>query len=136
MRMVRHLMDRFNNGTIQISTPRNNKAAYIKYLTMQYTKTTDTAGSGKWTPQGVPAIHYSTDEQVIGTWIDGSTLYEKTIFEQPTYSSHTASIAIGNINVRNIKGGVETSAGADNIAFGYTNVNPAEYVRSYQYGTN
>lgn len=23
--------------------------------------------------------HYSTDEQVVGTWIDGSTLYEKTI---------------------------------------------------------
>lgn len=47
--------------------------------TLQYTKTTDVAGSGSWTPQGVPTHHYSTDEQVIGTWIDGSTLYEKTI---------------------------------------------------------
>ena len=26
--------------------------------------------------------HYSTDEQVVGTWIDGSTIYEKTIVEK------------------------------------------------------
>ena len=48
------------------------------YVTLQYTKTTDQPGSGTWTPQGVPTVHYSTDEQVIGTWIDGSTVYEKT----------------------------------------------------------
>ena len=47
-------------------------------ITFRYTKTTDTAGSGTWTPQGVPAHHYSTDEQVVGTWVDGSTIYEKT----------------------------------------------------------
>lgn len=46
--------------------------------TIQYTKTTDTAGSGIWVPSGVPAVHYSEDEQVIGTWIDGETLYQKT----------------------------------------------------------
>ena len=49
-------------------------------VTIQYTKSTDTAGSGTWTPQGVPAVHYSTDEQVIGTWIDGKTTYGK-VFE-------------------------------------------------------
>lgn len=27
----------------------------------------------------VDPVHYSTDEQVIGTWIDGSTLYQKTV---------------------------------------------------------
>ena len=48
------------------------------YLIVRYTKTSDVAGSGTWTPQGVPAIHYSTEEQVIGTWIDGKTLYQKT----------------------------------------------------------
>ena len=58
------------------------------YTTLQYTKTTDTPGSGIWTPSGVPAMHYSTDEQVVGTWIDGSTLYEQTIYvENPTKSS-------------------------------------------------
>lgn len=60
-------------------------------LTIRYTKTTDTAGSGTWTPQGVPAVHYSTDEQVIGTWIDGSTLYEKT-YSISSLSSSSALI--------------------------------------------
>ena len=56
----------------------NNYGITEMWATVQYTKTTDTAGSGSWTPQGVPTHHYSTDEQVIGTWIDGKTLYEKT----------------------------------------------------------
>ena len=34
--------------------------------------------------------NYSTDEQVVGTWIDGSTLYEKTIsFTTPNDSNYT-----------------------------------------------
>ena len=45
---------------------------------LKKTKTTDVAGSGTWTPQGVPTVHYSTDEQVIGTWL-GETLYQKTL---------------------------------------------------------
>ena len=47
-------------------------------ITLQYTKTTDTAGSGTYTPANGKAVHYSTDEQVIGTWVDGSTLYRKS----------------------------------------------------------
>ena len=47
-------------------------------VTLQYTKSTDVPGSGTWTPQGIPTHHYSTEEQVVGTWIDGSTLYERT----------------------------------------------------------
>lgn len=46
-------------------------------FTLTYTKTTDQAGSGQWTPQGVPTHHYSEDEQIVGTWIDGSTIYER-----------------------------------------------------------
>lgn len=59
----------------------NNIAPQIGSLiiVLRYTKTTDVAGSGTWTPQGVPSHHYSTNEQVVGTWVDGSTLYEKTI---------------------------------------------------------
>ena len=49
-------------------------------ITVQYTKTTDTPGSGIWTPSGVPAVHYSENEQVVGTWVDGSTIYEKTVY--------------------------------------------------------
>lgn len=51
-------------------------------LVIRYTKTTDAPGSGIWTPQGVPAVHYSTDERIVGTWIDGSPVYEKTFVSQ------------------------------------------------------
>lgn len=71
---------------------------YIKNITVHYTKTTDQAGSGTWTPQGVPAHHYSTDEQVVGTWVDGKTLYEKTIdYTVNKSASHTFDFTDGNI---------------------------------------
>lgn len=60
------------------SGPYADRNSLIFYYTIRYTKTTDTPGSGTWTPSGVPAHHYSTEEQVIGTWIDGKPLYEKT----------------------------------------------------------
>lgn len=47
-------------------------------FTVQYTKTTDTVGSGTWNGQGGIAHHYSTSETVVGTWIDGKPVYEKT----------------------------------------------------------
>ena len=52
-----------------------NKILY----TAQYTKTTDVAGSGSYNTLGVPMVHYTTDEQVIGTWVDGKPLYQKTL---------------------------------------------------------
>jgi hypothetical protein len=48
------------------------------FISLQYTKTTDVAGSGTWNSQGGIAHHYSTSEKVIGTWIDGKPIYEKT----------------------------------------------------------
>lgn len=70
-------------------------------ITVQYTKTTDTPGSGKWSNNGGPAHHYSTSEQVVGTWIDGKTLYEKTFYiENLPYSAATLAIAdLSEMNV-------------------------------------
>ncbi len=67
-----------NNNKISLIQFRNT-AIQIDSFTMYYTKVSDTPGSGSWTPQGVPAHHYSTNEQVVGTWFNGKTLYEKTI---------------------------------------------------------
>ena len=78
------------NGAKTVLSINIKDSSYINqpvHFTVQYTKTTDTAGSGSWTPQGVPTHHYSTDEQVIGTWIDGSTLYQKTV--------HTGALSTG-----------------------------------------
>ena len=61
---------------INILNPRQT-AIEVKSLTLRYTKTADTPGSGTWTPQGVPTVKYSTSEHVVGTWIDGSTVYER-----------------------------------------------------------
>lgn len=68
-----------STNTIGIIVAGNQSNRTITGLTLQYTKTTDQPGAGTWTPDGVYAHHYSTDEKVIGTWIDGSTLYEKTV---------------------------------------------------------
>lgn len=50
-----------------------------QYITILYTKNADVAGSGNWNTDGVPTVHYSTSEQVIGTWIDGKPLYERVL---------------------------------------------------------
>jgi len=68
------------NGTdkgLYFSNMSRVNSIYIEAV-VQYTKTTDTAGSGSYNSLGVPMVHYSTDEQVIGTWTDGKTLYQKT----------------------------------------------------------
>ena len=62
---------------VQAQTWSDRSSYATCYVVLRYTKTTDAAGSGTWTPQGVPAHHYSTSEQVVGTWIDGSTIYER-----------------------------------------------------------
>lgn len=85
------------------------------YITIQYTKTTDVAGSGKWSTQGTPTHHYSTNEHVIGTWVDGKPLYEKSFFDvtlsrgQSTQISHGiqsigTKVSINGIVVRDSDG--------------------------------
>lgn len=68
---------------------------------IRYTKTTDKPGSGTWTPQGVPAVHYDGDEKIVGTWF-GETLYEKTFYIESMYISTSdwinTSITIPNCN--------------------------------------
>lgn len=71
-------------------------------FTMQYTKTTDTAGSGTWTTTGEYAHHYSTSEKVVGTWIDGSTLYERT-FIQSGLTSSQMTIPLFSAGYGNVK---------------------------------
>ena len=85
---------------IGLQTSRNNNYANVKKLILEYTKISDSPGSGTWTPSGVPAVHYSTEEHVIGKWIDGITdVYEKIIelpsSSFPTASNHAIDTAIG-----------------------------------------
>lgn len=56
-----------------------NRSTVSADFTIRYTKTTDVAGSGDWTTDGTPTVHYSTNERVIGTWVDGKPVYERLI---------------------------------------------------------
>jgi hypothetical protein len=92
------------------------------YITIRYTKSTDTPGSGTWTTYGSYAHHYSTDEHVIGIWIDGKPLYER-IFNL------TSGITIGDYTnialdtttnkIKNLDGYIERSNGAIDKINGY-----------------
>lgn len=53
----------------------------VLYITVQYTKSTDSA-----TAIGIDT-DYSTTEKIIGTWIDGKPIYQKTIVGEITSSS-------------------------------------------------
>lgn len=91
-----------NHTKVAFQTTRNNASAEIKKLTLQYTKISDTAGSGSWTPQGVPTHKYSTEEHIVGTWIDGKTLYEKTINFGALPNASTKDVAHNISNLDNI----------------------------------
>lgn len=62
---------------IDVRVWNSNTVPISGAVTIYYTKTTDTAGSGDWNTDGVPTVHYSTNEQVIGTYL-GKPLYQKT----------------------------------------------------------
>ena len=83
------------SGYIQILNTRNTTIA-VNTIILCYTKTTDIAGSGTWTPQGVPAVHYSTDEYIVGTWTDGSTVYEKVC--TGTTSTSTSQVLASGVD--------------------------------------
>ena len=87
-------------------------------ITIRYTKASDTAGSGRWTPQGVPTTHYSLAEQVVGTWVNGSTIYEKTIYHEGGVQSATVDVAHGISNLGRVLS-VETSIEDANVAGQY-----------------
>lgn len=67
-----------SSGQLQFTSASGSSWSGSGYITVQYTKASDVAGSGDWNTDGVPTVHYSTSEQVIGTWIDGKPLYQIT----------------------------------------------------------
>lgn len=58
---------------ITIYSRNTDSSPFIGYVTLQYTKTTDSSVEiGNDTD-------YSTTEKIVGTWIDGKPLYQKTV---------------------------------------------------------
>ena len=68
---------------IQVQTPRNSNNQGVRYFTFLYTKSADTAGSGKYNTLGAPTVAYKEGvEYVVGTYTDSNNvtkpLYQKT----------------------------------------------------------
>lgn len=87
-----------NNATIPLTVYNANGVKNCLYVdswgnvskfTFYYTKTTDVAGSGSYNTLGVPTVHYTTDEQVIGTYL-GKPLYQRVITPIVTASTTLA----------------------------------------------
>ena len=112
----RVIIDKSDN--IRIITSANWSNWSISFVTLQYTKTTDQPGSATWTPEGQLAHHYSTSEKIVGTWIDGSTVYERTwdFSADPKTVAYNSWTSLG-INIPNAKEllNSEISSGAGGI---------------------
>ena len=69
-------------------------------ITIWYTKNSDVPGSGSYNTFGELMHHYSTEEKVVGTWVDGNTLYEKsyTNFSSLTGQSRTLDFQLSGID--------------------------------------
>lgn len=91
----------FNNGHGFQIYPSIDGATITCKVTLYYTKTTDTPGSGKYNTLGVPNVHYTEDEQVIGTYL-GNPLYQKSY----KYNNQIASNAYAILDSLLLKGDV------------------------------
>lgn len=89
-----------NNGSpiFSVRVGGSSSSQTIDYITILYTKTTDTPGSGKYNTLGVPTVHYDDTEKIVGTWF-GETLYEKSYVITSIPSSGTTIDNIGNIGI-------------------------------------
>ena len=90
------------NQAIELLQTRNSSIT-ISGFTIQYTKTTDVAGSGDYNTYGVPTVHYSTSEQVIGTWTNGKPCYEITLEDSGSFVSNTEHIIPIPSNAENVR---------------------------------
>lgn len=92
------------NGGDDINARPNMNAGtsiYVGICTIWYTKDSDTAGSGSYNTLGVPMVHYSTTEHVIGTDESGNTIYEITL-PTVTLTSTNTQTDISSLNVDEI----------------------------------
>ena len=110
-----------DNSDLEIRPNISGVTMTAGICTIQYTKSSDIAGSGTWTPQGVPAIHYSTEEHIIGTWIDGSIIFEKTMNPTCSVGDNTLNHNISNFGrLVSIEGVCKYNNGSEYLYLPYT----------------
>lgn len=92
------------NNELKFNNNSRENAIKVRAV-IQYTKTTDVAGSGSYTTLGIPAHHYDGNEKVIGTWF-GETLYERTFNGLATNTNGDNWVNIGGIDASTWKDAV------------------------------
>lgn len=105
---------------------RANKEYKVGYTVIQDGKlyrcktehtSTTTFDDTKWSvvsSSGIPSDSYSTEEKLIGTWIDGKPLYRK-VFENPASSGVSTGLTSSVCSVKKVYG-----FGIDMNGFGYS----------------
>ena len=98
-----------DKNALWIIIGKNYSNCSYKYVLVQYTKTTDLPNSFKPSMLNIKSIvpqhNYSTEEKIVGTWIDGKPIYEKTfLFSSQITASGNTWIAtnIDNTNIKKI----------------------------------
>lgn len=106
--------------TIQTASDCSNLHGYI---TLQYTKTTDSS-----VEIGLDT-DYSTTEKIVGTWIDGKPIYQKTISCGGLKNNDALSVNhnIANIDKVFIAGGFALNSSGNSIPIGYYDVMYPQY---------
>ena len=95
----------FNNVALQ--TPRNGVADDVKQIILKYTKTTDS-------PVEIGLdTDYSTTEKIVGTWIDGKPIYQKTIDLGVLPNATTKSVNHGILNLDKVISSNGCAKGSD-----------------------
>ena len=80
------------NSTINLGNNFAGWSGYQAYVTIQYLKVNDIQMSIS------DGNEYSTDEQLVGHWIDGKPLYQKTIVQNLTLPINSAQVNFGDIS--------------------------------------
>ena len=111
-----------SSGDINVRPNMNAGADVLAgIITIWYTKNNDVPGSGQYNTLGVPTVHYSTDEQVIGTDYDGKPLYQKTYTNLGTINSSTnIDLQLSNISWITVD---SANSSLDNGTFPYIHPN-------------
>ena len=120
----------FDTSTIYLAVADNANTYRNKgyAITVQYTKTTDSANSYNYANEN----DYSTSEKIVGTWVDGSYLYQRTITGTTASSGSTTNVVALNPNyfVRKFEGTIRQNTGVY-VQIGYTNaIDPGTYTEA------
>jgi hypothetical protein len=117
-----------SNDVIQLQSTRSS-TSYVKYLTVFYTKTTDSAGSGGYQAYGFSPIIYSTEEREVGVWTDNKPLYQKT-YANVNLSNNQDVVIDANVSTMQLKSYVIDFSGTTNTSTQQTGANDTLYIDS------